>query len=113
MLPVPGLACPACRSDLRLEGEARLICDACGGTYAPGSLAAIWAARHEAEVVIAPRYIEGGSAEMPGTPRALSRRRNGALRRGLPPPHPALSSGYRRSRRAGVQALPLQATGFD
>src|SRR5256885_12387838 len=33
MLPVPGLACPACRSDLRLEGEARLICDACGGTY--------------------------------------------------------------------------------
>src|SRR2546429_1880806 len=33
MLPVPGLACPACRSDLRGDGEARLICDACGGTY--------------------------------------------------------------------------------
>ena len=33
MLPVPGLACPACRSDLRMDGEARVICEACGGTY--------------------------------------------------------------------------------
>src|SRR2546428_9703432 len=33
MLAVPGLACPACRSELRTEGEAELICDACGASY--------------------------------------------------------------------------------
>ena len=33
MQPVPGLACPACRSELRTDGEARLICEACGASY--------------------------------------------------------------------------------
>src|SRR5713101_1390413 len=33
MQPVPGLACPACRSELRTDGEAMLICDACGASY--------------------------------------------------------------------------------
>jgi dolichol-phosphate mannosyltransferase len=212
MLAVPGLACPACRGDLRAAGEARLICAACGASYPvfdgipsfvptphpdpppqggrgsdrenpqltvlisahnqegppdrllaalreelrslaidhelmvmdrgspygralrrgleqaagdyvltldadgshdPSFLEAIWAARTEAEVVIASRYVEGGSADMPRTRRALSRILNRGLRRGLSLPYLDLSSGYRLYRRAAVQALPLQATGFD
>jgi len=93
-------------------GEYVLTLDA-DGSHDPSFLAAIWAARDEAEVVIASRYIAGGSAEMPRTRRALSRLLNGALRRGLSLPHSDLSSGYRLYRRAAVQALPLQAIGFD
>ena len=33
MHAVPGLACPACRGDLRAEGAARLTCEACGAGY--------------------------------------------------------------------------------
>jgi dolichol-phosphate mannosyltransferase len=211
MLAVPGLACPACRSELRTVGETRLVCDACrvsypvfdgipsfvtrslpspagargekspasaqltvlisahdqdrqldrllsalreelrslaidhelivmdsgsrygqalrsgleqatgeyvltldaDGSHDPSFLKAIWAARHEAEVVIASRYVEGGSADMPRTRRALSRILNGALHRGLSLSSSDLSSGYRLYRRAAVASLPLRATGFD
>ncbi len=33
MHDVPGLACPACRGDLRAQGEAKLTCDSCGAGY--------------------------------------------------------------------------------
>src|ERR1700682_4017097 len=33
MHAVPGLACPACRGDLRADGEATLTCEACGARY--------------------------------------------------------------------------------
>src|SRR5712691_2532375 len=33
MHAVPGLACPACRGDLRAHGESTLTCDRCGGSY--------------------------------------------------------------------------------
>src|SRR5260370_28999349 len=33
MHAVPGLACPACRGDLRADGEAKLTCDSCGAGY--------------------------------------------------------------------------------
>jgi dolichol-phosphate mannosyltransferase len=33
MHAVPGLACPACRGDLRADGELTLTCDGCGGSY--------------------------------------------------------------------------------
>jgi dolichol-phosphate mannosyltransferase len=203
MIAVPGLACPACRKELRTDGEATLSCDTCsvsypvfdgipsfvplapagrpsrhqlsvlvsarnegapldrvlaalrqelrslaidhelivmdsGSTYGralrrgleqatgeyvltldadgshdPSFLHAIWAARTHAEVVIASRYVEGGSADMPRARRALSRILNRGLRRGLSLPYSDLSSGYRLYRRAAVEALPLEATGFD
>ena len=203
MIAVPGLACPACRKELRTDGEATLSCDTCsvsypvfdgipsfvplapggrpsphqlsvlvsarnegapldrvlaalrqelrslaidhelivmdsGSTYGralrrgleqatgeyvltldadgshdPSFLHPIWAARTDAEVVIASRYVEGGSADMPRARRALSRMLNRGLRRGLSLPYSDLSSGYRMYRRAAVEALPLEATGFD
>ena len=33
MLAIDGLACPACRGDLRADGEAQLICQGCQATY--------------------------------------------------------------------------------
>jgi SAM-dependent methyltransferase len=33
MHAVPGLACPACRGDLRADGDASLTCEACGAGY--------------------------------------------------------------------------------
>src|SRR6202022_1186246 len=33
MHAVPGLACPACRGDLRADGEATLTCESCGARY--------------------------------------------------------------------------------
>src|ERR1700726_710380 len=33
MVAVPGLACPACLSDLQPNGELSLICDTCGAKY--------------------------------------------------------------------------------
>ena len=103
----------ALRSGLaQATGEYILTLEA-DGSHDPSFLAAIWAARREAEVVIASRYVEGGSADMPGVRRMLSRMLNGMLRRGLSLPYSDLSSGYRLYRRAAVAALPLQAIGFD
>src|SRR5437868_6324588 len=33
MQAIPGLACPACRGDLKAEGERTLVCQACHATY--------------------------------------------------------------------------------
>jgi dolichol-phosphate mannosyltransferase len=93
-------------------GEYVLTLDA-DGSHDPSFLKAIWAARTEADVVIASRYVAGGGAEMPRARQALSRTLNAVLRRGLSLPYADLSSGYRLYRRAAVTALPLQATGFD
>jgi dolichol-phosphate mannosyltransferase len=203
MYAVPGLACPACRGDLRADGEARLTCDDCGagypildglpsfmpgppggrpsrydltvlipasnrannldrllptlrhelrslelsheilvvdatpgygaglrsgfdralgeyiltldadGSHDPSFLQAIWAARTGVEVVIASRYVAGGGAEMPRMRQVLSRTLSQLLRRGLSLPYSDLSSGYRLYRRAALETITLQATGFD
>jgi dolichol-phosphate mannosyltransferase len=93
-------------------GQYVLTLDA-DGSHDPSFLAAIWASRGDAEVVLASRYVKGGSADMPRPRRALSRILNAVLRRGLSLPYSDLSSGYRLYRRDAVAALPLQATGFD
>ena len=93
-------------------GEYILTLDA-DGSHDPTFLAAIWAARHGADVVIASRYVEGGDAQMPRARKALSRSLSFALRRGLSLPYSDLSSGYRLYRRAALESLTLQATGFD
>jgi dolichol-phosphate mannosyltransferase len=103
----------ALRSGFELAvGEYVLTLDA-DGSHDLKALQLMWAARAEAEVVIASRYVEGGGAEMPRTRRVLSRTMNRLLRRGLSLPFSDLSSGYRLYRRAAVAALALQSTGYD
>jgi dolichol-phosphate mannosyltransferase len=93
-------------------GEYILTLDA-DGSHDPAFLTAIWSARHGADVVIASRYVPGGGAQMPRARKALSRTLSSVLRRGLSLPYSDLSSGYRLYRRAALQSLPLEATGFD
>jgi len=93
-------------------GEYILTLDA-DGSHDPTFLGAIWAARQDVAVVIASRYIAGGGAEMPAVRKALSRMLSFLLRRGLSLPYSDLSSGYRLYRREALEAVVLQATGFD
>jgi dolichol-phosphate mannosyltransferase len=93
-------------------GDYVLTLDA-DGSHDPSFLRAIWAARTGVDVVIASRYVEGGGAEMPRTRQALSRTLSLVLRRGLSLPYSDLSSGYRLYRRAALESVALQATGFD
>jgi dolichol-phosphate mannosyltransferase len=93
-------------------GEYILTLDA-DGSHDPSFIKAIWAARTGVEVVIASRYVEGGGAEMPRARRALSRTLSQVLRRGLSLPYSDLSSGFRLYRRTALEAITLQATGFD
>jgi len=93
-------------------GEYILTLDA-DGSHDPSFLGAIWAARQGVGVVIASRYIAGGGAEMPRVRKALSRMLSFVLRRGLSLPYSDLSSGYRLYRREALEAVALQATGFD
>src|SRR5438445_5197010 len=94
------------------RGEYILTLDA-DGSHDPSFLTAIWAARHNVDVVIASRYVPGGAAEMPRARQALSRTLSRVLRRGLSLPYSDLSSGYRLYRREAVAALELHRTGFD
>ncbi|OLE38976.1 MAG: hypothetical protein AUG48_00290 [Actinobacteria bacterium 13_1_20CM_3_68_9] len=96
----------------RAAGEYVLTLDA-DGAHDLNVLQAMWAARADAEVLIASRYVPGGGAQMPRTRRTLSRILNRLLRRGLSLPYADLSSGYRLYRRTAVANLPLRATGFD
>src|SRR5437870_11193569 len=124
MQAIPGLACPACRGDLRPDGEALrtgfehargeyvLTLDA-DGSHDPTFLRKMWTARSAAEVVIASRYIHGGTADMPRSRRIMSRTLNLVFKRGLSLPYADLSSGYRLYRRRALDSLELRGTDFN
>src|SRR5439155_974914 len=73
----------------------------------------MWATRSAAEVVIASRYIHGGTADMPRSRRILSRTLNLVFKRGLSLPYSDLSSGYRLYRRRALDSLELRGTDFN
>ncbi|HEV8584851.1 MAG TPA: glycosyltransferase [Methylomirabilota bacterium] len=73
----------------------------------------LWKRRHEAEVLIASRYVAGGRADMDGLRRLLSRVLNGTYARVLAMPLRDMSSGFRMYRREALaEARPL-ARDFD
>src|SRR2546425_3949383 len=96
----------------RARGEFVLTLDA-DGSHDPTFLGQMWAARSAAEVVIASRYVPGGTAEMPRSRRILSRTLNLVFGRGLSLPYADLSSGYRLYRRRALAALELPGTDFN
>src|SRR5437899_3136172 len=103
MHAVPGLACPACRGDLRADGESSLSCQGCAAVYPI----------LDGIPSFVPAPTPTVAAELPGARQALSRTLSRVLRRGLSLPYSDLSSGYRLYRREAVAALELHATGFD
>ena len=75
-------------------------------------IAELYAARHQADIVIASRYVPGGRAEMTLFRAWASRFLNRVLRRRLKLEARDITSGYRIYRRAAVINLPLRSEHF-
>ena len=94
------------------RGDFVLTLDA-DGSHDPTFLRDMWAARSQAEVIIASRYVAGGAADMPRSRRVLSRILNLVFGRGLSLPYADLSSGFRLYRRRALESLTLKGTDFN
>ena len=73
----------------------------------------LWKRRHEAEVLIASRYVAGGRADMAPLRRVLSHVLNRAYARLLALPLHDLSSGFRMYRREALDGIRPRARDFD
>ena len=82
-------------------------------SHRPIFLNDLWAARNDAEITIASRYVAGGSATMPAARRVLSRILNVVFSRGLALPIRDMSSGFRLYRAAVVRAQRWKGRHFD
>jgi dolichol-phosphate mannosyltransferase len=82
-------------------------------SHRPVFLEQFWKRRHEAEVLVASRYVEGGRADMGAFRRLLSRILNTTFRRVLSLPVHDLSSGFKMYRRDVLAGLTLRARDFD
>lgn len=72
----------------------------------------LWEARHQGDLVIASRYVAGGSADQPGFRLLLSKVLNGFFRIGLALPARDLSSGFRIYNRRIFEGLEIRFTTF-
>jgi len=82
-------------------------------SHRPVFLREFWKRRHDAEVLIASRWIAGGYADMSRFRRLLSLLLNRIYSRVLSLPIRDLSSGFRMYRRATLAGVTLQACDFD
>lgn len=82
-------------------------------SHRPVFIDEFWKRRHEADVLIASRYVTGGRAEMSLLRRVLSLVLNRTYRRVLSLPVHDLSSGFRMYRRDLFSRLVVQARDFD
>jgi dolichol-phosphate mannosyltransferase len=82
-------------------------------SHRPVFLEELWKRRHEAEVLIASRYVPGGRAEMDRLRRLLSRALNWTYARVLALPLCDLSSGFRMYRREAIAGVRPKARDFD
>ena len=96
----------------RARGEYILTMDA-DLSHLPDFVPRMWNHRTDAEVIIASRYVEGGSAEYPGYRHVLSIILNSVYTRLLSLPVKDISSGFRLYRAAILRELDLQSNDFD
>lgn len=82
-------------------------------SHQPALVRDLWTCRQTAEVIIASRYVEGGSAHMPAARYFLSRVLNVLFGRGLSLPVRDLSSGFRLYKADRLRWLSLAAHDFD
>ena len=81
-------------------------------SHRPSFLEAFWRHRHDAEILIASRYVPGARADMGAVRRLLSIVLNRVYARALSTPFRDLSSGFRMYRR-DVLAVPVVSRSFD
>lgn len=82
-------------------------------SHDPAFLRDLWEARHRGAVVIASRYVPGGSSETGGLRPLLSRLLNLVYRRVLSLPLKDLSSGFRLYRRSILREVRITSRNFD
>ena len=82
-------------------------------SHQPVFLEDFWRLRSDAELLIASRYVPGGSAEMGAVRRFLSQILNRIYSRVLSLPLRDVSSGFRMYHRDVLATLDLQARDFD
>jgi SAM-dependent methyltransferase len=73
----------------------------------------LWARRHDADVIVASRYVDGSRVDMPAARGTASRVLNAVFRRGLSLGVNDGSSAIRLYRADVVNALPLAAADYD
>ncbi|PIR18815.1 MAG: dolichol-phosphate mannosyltransferase [Elusimicrobia bacterium CG11_big_fil_rev_8_21_14_0_20_64_6] len=83
------------------------------GSHPPEFMAALWAKRNEADLVIASRYVPGGSAEMGLLRQILSRSLNVVARFVLGLPAHDSSGGFRLYRSDRIRAACADSTACD
>jgi dolichol-phosphate mannosyltransferase len=96
----------------KLSGRFVLTLDA-DLSHRPEFITSLWEARHTAEVLIASRYVRGGTARMPAARRVLSEVLNRMFARGLGFPLRDMSSGFRLYHVGVLRQLQLSARDFD
>ena len=96
----------------RAQGDHVLTMDA-DLSHPPTFAADLWRERHRAEVLIASRYVHGGSARMPVARALLSRVLNRFFAWGLGVPLRDLSSGFRLYRKGALAMDAVAARDFD
>jgi dolichol-phosphate mannosyltransferase len=82
-------------------------------SHEPGFLPTLWDGREESDLLIASRYVPGGSAESGAFRSLLSRVLNGVYRRFLRLPFRDLSSGFRLYRMAALERVKARGRDFD
>ncbi len=82
-------------------------------SHDPLFISDMWQRRHDAEMIVASRYVPGGKAEMPAARWLLSRILNVTWRFILSLPLHDISSGFRMYRRQILSDLKLQSRDFD
>lgn len=96
----------------RAQGTHVLTMDA-DLSHPPTFATDLWAARTEAEVLIASRYVDGGGAQMAASRAVLSRVLNRFFAYGLGVPLRDLSSGFRLYRKSALAMEDVAARHFD
>ncbi len=94
------------------QGEYILTLDA-DLSHDPGFVEGMWRARQDAEVIVASRYVSGGSARMPFIRKVLSLILNRFFTKGLSLPLHDISSGFRLYRASAVKEMGLESSDFD
>jgi dolichol-phosphate mannosyltransferase len=96
----------------RAEGKYIVTMDA-DYSHDPYFVRDLYTARGRAAVVVASRYVPGGSSEVSGTRSILSRILNTAFRRILSIPLRDMSSGFRLYRRDALREIEITRPNFD
>jgi glycosyltransferase involved in cell wall biosynthesis len=94
------------------QGEYILTLDA-DLSHDPGFVEGMWRARQDAEVIVASRYVSGGSGRMSFIRKVLSLILNRFFTKGLSLPLHDISSGFRLYRASAVKEMGLESSDFD